>query len=339
MKNLKWLLIVAFIFVSSQALNDLSVPNTFVEGATIYASDFNENDDTTEVVINSNNDTIEIKFIRFTDLTGHDSTLSFVKIDSIRNSPNIDTIIGNKFTDTVNTKKITSADSVKCVNLKTTDSVLIGSGLYVVKSIRTADSLVTTKGIRSAESIRGDSLISDKGIRAVADINGVDIIASSDLTATDSVGAGKGIRAVGSIRGDSILSDKGIRAVGSIRGDSANIIKGLNVGGYTTLGGNNGIKFWSYKRIVTSADTVAGLTVPQIPITPVAIGNVFGLDVVIKKSGASGGYLYKIYQINENYGIHTMSLTGNDSITVVLSHPVSQAVPPDTLNISFFTVP
>jgi len=66
--------------ISIFALNDATVPYTFTTGEKILASQFNSNFDTIETWIAKTNDSIDDKFIRFSDLNGGDSTL---RVDTV----------------------------------------------------------------------------------------------------------------------------------------------------------------------------------------------------------------------------------------------------------------
>lgn len=76
------------------ALTDVTVPKTFVDSAIIEAADFNQNFDTLEAWAARTNDSLDQKFIRFTDFTSHDTTLKFLRVDTIRSNPDIDSIKG-----------------------------------------------------------------------------------------------------------------------------------------------------------------------------------------------------------------------------------------------------
>lgn len=79
MKNLLFLLICV---VMVRAFDDATVPNTFSAGTRAVAGDVNENFDSLKTAHNRTVDTIEIKFIRFTDLTSGDTTLTRLQVDT-----------------------------------------------------------------------------------------------------------------------------------------------------------------------------------------------------------------------------------------------------------------
>lgn len=90
----KVLLIVLALFFALNALDDVTVPFTFNNGDTIYAAQFNANYDTLEQWIARTNDSIDLRFMRFTDLSSGDSTLSRINADTIGSNPRIDSIRG-----------------------------------------------------------------------------------------------------------------------------------------------------------------------------------------------------------------------------------------------------
>lgn len=91
---MKKIFLALFFTVSAFALDDKTVPNTFVDSAIIEAADFNQNFDTLEAWIARTNDSIDLKFIRFYDLNNHDSTIKYFNVDTIRSNPDIDSIKG-----------------------------------------------------------------------------------------------------------------------------------------------------------------------------------------------------------------------------------------------------
>jgi len=101
-------MIQAFVVL---AFNDVTKPYTFSSGTVISSSNVNSTLDTLTTRINDKADTTDHKFVRFTDLTGGDSTLKRIQVDTIRSNPDVDSIKGNPFIDTVTTRYVV-ADSV-----------------------------------------------------------------------------------------------------------------------------------------------------------------------------------------------------------------------------------
>jgi hypothetical protein len=81
--------------ISCFALNDVSKPFTFAPKDPVSSSRINANYDTLYNRINQTNDSLDNKFIRFSYLNSHDSTIKYMKVDTIRSGPDIDTIKGN----------------------------------------------------------------------------------------------------------------------------------------------------------------------------------------------------------------------------------------------------
>lgn len=74
-------IVIALLSFSVYSLDDITIPNTFVDSSVIEASDFNDNFEEFRDNINGLNDSLNEKFVRYTDFP-----------DSIINSINIDTI-------------------------------------------------------------------------------------------------------------------------------------------------------------------------------------------------------------------------------------------------------
>jgi hypothetical protein len=80
--------VVAILAGLASSLSYLTIPNSHVTGAVIYAAPFNENMTAISAAFNSQRDTLENKFVRITDF--RDSTIDTVKCkvlkvtDSIR---------------------------------------------------------------------------------------------------------------------------------------------------------------------------------------------------------------------------------------------------------------
>ena len=109
------MLILLSVAAYTFSLNDVSVPNRFIPSTPARSSDVNANFDTLASRINQNNDTIEQKFIRFSDLESGDSILEKCRIDTAR----IDHIRSNPEADSMT---ITTVD----INGGTIDGTVIG---------------------------------------------------------------------------------------------------------------------------------------------------------------------------------------------------------------------
>jgi hypothetical protein len=112
----KAMLILLSVAAYTFSLNDVSVPNRFNPSTPARSSEVNANFDTLASRINQNNDTIEQKFIRFSDLESGDSILEKCRIDTAR----IDHIRSNPEADSMT---ITKVD----INGGTIDGTVIGA--------------------------------------------------------------------------------------------------------------------------------------------------------------------------------------------------------------------
>lgn len=91
--------LVLFLLKNSYGLTNVSVPNTFSSGDTIFASDFNENFDTIYNAYNRLNDSVANKFLRSSAFD--DTTWSRLRVDSIRSNPDVDSMHGNIWIDSI----------------------------------------------------------------------------------------------------------------------------------------------------------------------------------------------------------------------------------------------
>ncbi len=126
------MLILLSVAAYTFSLNDVSVPNRFIPSTPARSSNVNANFDTLASRINQNNDTIEQKFIRFSDLESGDSILEKCRIDTAR----IDHIRSNPEADSMT---ITKAD----INGGTIDGTVIGANSAAAGTFTT----VTASGV------------------------------------------------------------------------------------------------------------------------------------------------------------------------------------------------
>jgi len=241
------------------ALNDYSTPNDFTNGATIYAADFTENNDSDKVWKNALNDSLDQKFVRFKDFERGDSTLSRFQADTAnietlhvdRLEP--DTLKGRPFADTLDVGYVNVLDSVK-----------ITGHLKVTQDVRT-DSLIATTGAVVGHDLVADSLLAN-GMRSYG-----------DLTADSVIGV-TGMRSAGTASVDSLFSTKGIKATtatlsgaatvgGTVSADSVFSTKGIKattatLSGAATVGGTASVdSLFSTKGVLCSQiNTGEGLT-------------------------------------------------------------------------------
>jgi hypothetical protein len=247
-----------------------------------------------------------------------------------------------------------SADSiltngVRCDNSISTDSILFnglrGTASATVDSLiskggrftasASVDSLIA-KGIRATASIRGDSMISDKGMRAVGTIKSSRfLVGTTDL-------AGQ----ITSNNGDSGISVLGNHIDGTDENGTswgklelqANSTENLSLctgggnviipSGYTTLGGNTGVKFYAYRHVVTANDVSTNSFAPKVPITTVVINKVY--NMVAEWIDVSSSTIFT----TQSEVIPKISNV--DSLGAVLGATIAAG---DTVNIGFFTIP
>lgn len=137
------LIAILLLTVYAYALDDVNIIHTFVSHGVINADSMNANYDSIKVIVNQDNDSLENSFIRFTDLSSHDSTLHYLGVDTIRSKPDVDTILGKPFIDSIETIHILVPDSIitKGLNITKTlkmDSSAITTGVSAVRATLTA---------------------------------------------------------------------------------------------------------------------------------------------------------------------------------------------------------
>jgi hypothetical protein len=103
---IKSLIITAFLAITGFCLNAHTVPNNPSDSSLIRASDFRQNNDSLEAWTTRIIDSIDGRFIRFSDLNSGDSTLKRVQVDTIRSNPDIDSIRGRPFIDSADIRFI-----------------------------------------------------------------------------------------------------------------------------------------------------------------------------------------------------------------------------------------
>ncbi|CAK0764414.1 exported hypothetical protein [Gammaproteobacteria bacterium] len=146
---MRFIFIALLFALSAWALDDITVPNTFQDSAVIEADDFNDNFDTLEAWAARLNDSLNTKWMRWTNLSSHDSTISYLRVDSIRSNPDIDSIKGHPYIDTITTKKITT-DTIVTSKIRTTDIEMPGGTLSTFS--RGTFGIKITTGACTAES-------------------------------------------------------------------------------------------------------------------------------------------------------------------------------------------
>jgi len=283
MKQLLFVLALSFCAFS---MNDLVIPNTFVDSGVIQASEFNQNNDSVEIWAAKIVDTLDDKFIRFTDLTTGDTTLTLLKVNTIKS---LDTIRGNPNIDSVQGLDILRGnpdiDSIKgntkIVNV-TVDSLKIPLGKYIrcsadnwstnrISSLKTNSIIVDAIGATTTNSVEApiggagtpDYWIPGAAIGSV--LPGMRV--SVPVSLTDA--SASCLTASGTVSADSVRSAKGISATtGNFTGDIKSTI------GYFDI--DNGFPLRMFvDTVFVAADTSPGLitgkhilrsdTIPCVP--------------------------------------------------------------------------
>lgn len=159
------------------ALDSTVVPNSFLPNTLIESADFNENSDSIQRWSARLIDSLDAKFVRFTDLGGGDSTLDTLKVNFIRSNPNIDSITnpllyltGGMYMDSIRGNPdidslggniimdtIGSVDSINVVNGISTPIVYSTSG--IVRDASAAYGLVYSTSVLGLRFGAADSLI------------------------------------------------------------------------------------------------------------------------------------------------------------------------------------
>lgn len=189
---MKFLLMVTLLASAAFSMTDVAVPHVFVDSGVIYASQFNNNNDTLEKRINANKDTVEYKFVRFSDLNGGDSTLTRLETDTIRSNPDIDSIRGlnimrgNPDIDSISGNPFVTGDITISDSLKVTNGVSIGGDLYVT------DSLFAARIKASGDINVGDSLRVTNGVSIGGTSRISTVIVKDTLTLSATAGGGSG---------------------------------------------------------------------------------------------------------------------------------------------------
>lgn len=136
------LLLVLLLAVGAYALDDMTFANTYVDSQVLTHTQLNQDNDSVETWIAKTNDSLDVEFMRFTDLTSGDSTLSRIQTDTIASDPVIDSISGPTYIDRINP-----------------DTARVGSGGIVISEIDTAttdDTLKITVGAKTFRIVIDD---------------------------------------------------------------------------------------------------------------------------------------------------------------------------------------
>ena len=182
---MKSFLLVLIMSCSVFAIDSLIIPHRFADDDTIWADSFNVNYDTIMADDDRFKDTVEIEFIRFSDLEGGDSTLSRLQADTVVVG---DVVVGDSAridkedvgvstidTATINYLSITDSavgrpeiDSADITYLNVRDSLIATEAR--ISGVLKADSIASTKISLGSATLSADSLVALIGARVVNNI-------------------------------------------------------------------------------------------------------------------------------------------------------------------------
>lgn len=193
------ILLLLLFGCSVYALNDIAVPYTFSDSGIIYASEHNANFDSLETRVNQLNDSLDIRFIRFSDFTSHDSTLRYLKVDTIRSNPDVDSLKGLNVV-----RGNPDIDSISGLNVvrgnPDIDSI---SGLNVVRGNPDIDSMCGLNVVRGDPDFDSAQIGVIRGMNVIRGNPDIDSISGSPRIGTN-------LTVTGNCLADSVYSTKGI---------------------------------------------------------------------------------------------------------------------------------
>lgn len=181
MKKIFLVLFFAGISVAQSPITPFTYYWTPAAGDTVTFQKWKANNDSVLSGVTRTITELNTNVVHFNNNTmNHDSTVKYVKVDTIRSNPDIDSIKGKPFIDTIETRIIIS-DSSKCAQLRA-DTVTSDS-IY-------ARALTVNGDINEVDSITTDNMVAFG--RAILNVAEIDII-NSDPT-IDSVTVTTGIK-------------------------------------------------------------------------------------------------------------------------------------------------
>jgi len=287
------ILIIEGLFISANGLDDLSRPYAYTPRDTIKAYKLDTNETRLYVGYNKLNDTLDLKFIRYSRMK--DSTFDTVKAKYVKVTDSISSVLG-RFSGKVNADSLTSAKGVYCTKINTglgnyeigqdvhTNSDVIFDSVAaritklsygIIDTTLTADSvhtrvLSTDSSITTAKTLNADSVFSTKGIKAT---NGQ----FSSTVNADSLFSTKGIKS-----GAGVYGTKGVFS-SLVSTDSVAIGNGLSYNG-STIGAIVALPKSGFTGWDTSKTTFNSYSLKQIG------GTFYIFDIQGKGNGASHYY-------------------------------------------------
>ncbi len=215
--------------VGAFALNDMTFNNTYLDSAILEASQLNEDNDSTSLAYNRLVDSLELKFIRFTDLNSGDSTLDTLYLEALRGNPDVDSLAGSIVIDTL---LGSHADTMFGVpNL-----ILSADTVKITKDLDVAEDITVAEDIGVSGKLVTDSLTAWTSFVFTGDIS-----ASGKLVVDDSL---RGEGRIQQSSGDSLIAGH------------SRVIGNLAVGGSFSISGNLDVPG---KLVVDDSLRVAGM--------------------------------------------------------------------------------
>jgi hypothetical protein len=273
--------------VNSYAINGFSIFKMYSQYDTVTHTNLDSNLNRPASWSSLLVDTLDKKFIRFYDLSSHDSTLPYVAIDSIRSNPNLDSTQG----DVRHTGKYTFTDSINGTNIKLTgrgtgtdfeasDSIKgqIGSFSSAVStSLVSSDSIANTGGISTARLVTSGSVGIGGGYHTYSNYTTLSV--NNNITGS----------LIDMNNNDTVLLQLAARIVNGVRYSDLQVPHGT----FLRLRSNDKDVF-----VIDSNQNVGiGTTSPQYPLHVVGRGYFDSIAI----GGTSDGFGFKFYNAGRSY--------------------------------------
>jgi hypothetical protein len=341
----KALLFLSLFTISLFAIEDLTMPNTYVDSALIEAADFNEDGDTLEAWTGRLVDTLDSRFIRTTYLESGDSTLTRANIDTIggttyfdtlRGNFDIDSISGNPVIDSIQGNPIIDSADIQFLNTDTIVGAPVCDSILDLDLITGAPSIdsITVNYIFGAPSI--DSILSldlITGAPSCDSIQSLDYVTGNPAIDSATVGyldpdTMAAVTVTGNIDGSSIKAELSSLEVDTIRDkDALNIVL---FDDSVTINGNMGVgaaPSVGIKLIAVAPDSQSTITTAFYGATLSDATNnrgVMGLanggggtnNIGIYGEAANATNNYHFYDVAGNYSTNTKVNIAVDTLNV-----------------------
>ncbi|CAK0768819.1 exported hypothetical protein [Gammaproteobacteria bacterium] len=200
------------------AFTNFTTPNSFTDASIITATPFNQNFDSLAAALNRNKDTTENKFIRFTDLTSGDTTLSLLKADTIavtngirgRVTGNVvGSVTGNVTGNCSGTAATVTGAAQSAITSVGTLTGLTSSGTVIVDSLKSTKQVEANLKGNVTGDLTGNCSGTAATVTGAAQASITSVGALTGLTTTGSVGVGgSAVEALHVVDGKMLISDK-----------------------------------------------------------------------------------------------------------------------------------